>query len=186
VPLNYDRLPTGRPHVALNRFTLGYRDELHTPLFPFGFGLGYTSFAISDLTIATPRVAADGTLQAAVSVANTGSREGREVVQLYVRQPVGSASRPLRQLKSFEKVALGPGEARVVTFRVPVSELGFHDQDGRYAVEPGRFELFAGSDSDASLMAEFEVEPARRARPRSAAGNGRPRGSRRRCRVASA
>lgn len=162
VPLNYDRLPTGRPHVPFNRFTLGYRDELLTPLFPFGFGLAYTSFAISDLTIASPRVAMTGTLEATVRVANTGGREGREVVQLYVRQPVGSVSRPLRQLKSFEKILLGPGESRTVTFRLPVSELGFHDPDGRYAVEPGRFELFAGSDAEASLMAEFEVEPAPR------------------------
>ena len=157
VPIRYDRLPTGRPPEPDNRFTLRYVDEEMTPLFPFGFGLGYTSFAVSDLLVATPAVARAGTLEVRVRLANTGARAGREVVQLYIRQPVASVSRPLRQLKAFEKVALGPGESRTVTLRVSAADLGYHGQDGSYRVEPGPFQVFVGTSSAATLSAAFDV-----------------------------
>jgi beta-glucosidase len=94
-----------------------------------------------------------------VRVANIGERAGREVAQLYVRQLVASRSRPLRKLVAFEKVSLSPGEAKIVTFRVPVETLGFHRDDGSYVVEPGPFQVFAGNSSDAALTASFEVVP---------------------------
>jgi beta-glucosidase len=100
-----------------------------------------------------------------VTVRNTGAREGKEVVQLYVRDPVASRSRPVRELKAFEKIALAPGETRVVTFRVPARELGFHLEDGAYVVEPGLFQVWAGGSSRADLGASFEVTDALRVTP---------------------
>ena len=94
-PLYYNDLPTGRPHLADNRFTLGYYDESLAPLYPFGWGLSYTSFAYSDLTILKREVDANDEVEVRVKVANKGERLGEEVVQLYIRDPVASRSRPL-------------------------------------------------------------------------------------------
>ena len=157
VPLPYDRLPSGRPPDPKNRFTLHYADEALTPLFPFGFGMSFTRFALDAPVIAAPRLTPAETLSVSVRLTNAGERAGREVVQLYVRQLVASRSRPLRRLAAFEKVALAPGEARVVTFRVPVADLGFHDDEARYVVEPGPFQVFVGTASDATLSGRFDV-----------------------------
>ncbi|TDR94648.1 glycoside hydrolase family 3 N-terminal domain-containing protein [Enterovirga rhinocerotis] len=157
-PLYYDRLPTGRPFEPGNRYTLRYADEELTPLYPFGFGLTYARFSLSPISVETPKVARAGELVVKVGIENVGTLAGREVVQLYLRQPVASLSRPVRQLKAFEKVTLKPGESRVVTLRVPAADLGFHREDGTYVVEPGRFEIFAGTSSDAALSARFELE----------------------------
>src|SRR5215211_6711098 len=157
IPIHYNRLPTGRPTRADNRFTLNYVDESIEPLFPFGFGLSYTRFGFSDLTVTTPRLSASDTLEVRVRLANTGARAGAEVVQLYVRDVVASRSRPVRELKAFEKVFLDAGQSREVRLEVPVRELGFHLEDGTYVVEPGRFEIFVGADARADLAASFEV-----------------------------
>src|SRR5215218_7604003 len=157
IPIHYNRLPTGRPTRADNRFTLNYVDESIEPLFPFGFGLSYTRFGFSDLTVATPRLSASDTLEVRVRLANTGGQAGAEVVQLYVRDVVASRSRPVRELKAFEKVFLDAGQSREVRLEVPVRELGFHLEDGTYVVEPGRFEIFVGADARADLAASFEV-----------------------------
>jgi beta-glucosidase len=127
------------------------------PLFPFGFGLGYTSFTFSNLAVTTPRASANDIVEAEVTVANTGSRAGQEVVQLYVRDAVASRSRPVRELKAFEKIALAPGESRVVKLRVPGRELGFHLEDGTYVVEPGRFDIWVGASALADLASGFEI-----------------------------
>ena len=156
VPLTYDRLPTGRPPDPRNRFTLRYVDEELTPLFPFGFGLSYTRMMVSDLQVA-PLLGRSGTLEAQVMLTNTGERQGREVVQLYVRQPVASVSRPLRRLRAFAKVELAPGERRSVTLTVPAGELGFTREDGTYVVEPGRYQALVGLSSDTTLAAGFDL-----------------------------
>jgi beta-glucosidase len=164
VPLPYNRLPSGRPTVPDNRFTLGYMDGSLEPLFPFGFGLSYTSFGYSDLSVLTPRVGAGDTVRVRVRVTNTGARAAREVAQLYVRDPVATRSRPVRELKAFEALWLEPGESREVTFQVPAADLGFHLTDGAFVVEPGTFQVWAGGDSRASLEGRFEVtEGSRRA-----------------------
>jgi beta-glucosidase len=157
VPLHYDRLPTGRPFEPGNRYTLRYADEHLTPLFPFGFGMTYTRFSVSAPVIEAPRLAREGSLAIRVRLANAGTRPGREVVQLYIRQTIASISRPVRQLKAFEKVALGPGESRNVTLRVPAADLGFHREDGSYVVETGPFEAYVGLSSGTTLSAAFEV-----------------------------
>jgi beta-glucosidase len=165
VPIFYNRLPSGRLHNPENRFTLGYMDESLDPLFPFGYGLTYTTVRYSDLAVLTPRIGAGGTLEVRVRVENTGPRAAREVAQLYVRDPVATRSRPIRELKAFEAVRLEPGEAREVTFRVPAAELGFHLADGTYVVEPGAFQVWAGADARAGLEGRFEVTEGLRRAP---------------------
>ncbi|MCB5174427.1 beta-glucosidase BglX [Microvirga lenta] len=157
MPIYYNRLPTGRPTLANNRFTLGYIDEAVTPLYPFGWGLSYTSFAYRDAAIVTPRLSSGDTLEVSVTVTNTGSRDGQEVVQLYTRDPVASRSRPLRELKAFEKIALKAGEAKEVRLRVPVEELGFHLDDGTYVVEAGDIEVFVGGNSLAGSVGKAQI-----------------------------
>jgi beta-glucosidase len=169
VPIYYNHLPSGRPTEPSQRFTRNYLDVPIDPLFPFGFGLSYTTFAFSDPIIATPKLKSTDTLAVQVEIKNTGERAGKEVAQLYIRDPVASRSRPVRELKAFEKIALAPGETRVVTLRVPVRELGFHLDDGTYVVEPGRFEVGVGGDSRASLTASFEVTDGLRLPPRASA-----------------
>ncbi|WP_245439249.1 glycoside hydrolase family 3 N-terminal domain-containing protein [Microvirga aerophila] len=157
LPYYYNRLPSGRPTLANNRFTLQYIDEAITPLYPFGWGLSYTSFAYKEAAIAKPRLGAGDTLKVSVDLANTGARDGQEVAQLYTRDPVATRSRPLRELKAFEKVALKPGETKRITLRVPVEELGFHLDDGTYLVEAGDIEVFVGGSSQAEAIGKAEI-----------------------------
>jgi beta-glucosidase len=157
LPLAYNLLPSGRPTKGENRFTLRYLDANIRPLYPFGHGLSYTRFAIGDVTVATPRLGVGDALEVRATVTNVGDREGQEVVQLYTRQPVASRSRPLRELKAFEKVSLKPGETRTVTLSVPVKDLGFHLDDGTYVVERSSYQVFVGDSSLAPLGGEFTV-----------------------------
>ncbi len=167
IPVYYDHLPTGRPETPGRfRYESIFMDEKNQPLFPFGYGLSYTRFAYTDLLIETPSVRADGTLRISVALANVGDREGQEVAQLYVRQPVAAVSRPVRQLKGFEKVVLKPGESRRVSFELRAADLGYHDAQGRFIVEPGRFEAYVGGSSLAELKGEFMLEAAPRRRSR--------------------
>lgn len=156
IPVYYDHLPTGRPQHVRQRYESIYTDEANEPLYPFGFGLSYTRFAIGDLTVLTPKVRAEGMARASVEVANLGAREGQEVVQLYVHQPVAERSRPVRQLKAFRKVSLKPGEKSRVTLEFPARDLGYHDDEGRYVFEPGKFRIYIGRSSNAALAGELE------------------------------
>jgi beta-glucosidase len=176
IPIYYNHLPSGRPTEPGQRFTRNYLDESLAPLFPFGWGLSYTQFSFSNPIVATPKLKGADTLEVRVTVTNTGTREGKEVAQLYVRDPVASRSRPVRELKAFDKVALAPGEARTLALRVPVRELGFHLEDGTYVVEPGRFEVGVGGNSLAELKGSFEVTEGLRIPPQTA--DVRPSGAR--------
>lgn len=162
VPISYSDLPTsrpttGKPHQVGDRYTTGYVDERPTPLYPFGHGLGYTTFEYSGLAVSAPRIARDGTLEVRVDVTNTGTRSGQEVVQLYTRQMVAARSRPLRELKGFQKIALKPGQRRTVRFTLSASDLVYHDDDGRAVIEPGPFRVFVGGSAAADLEGSFEV-----------------------------
>ena len=157
LPLYYNRLPSGRPTRTDNRFTLQYIDEAISPLYPFGWGLSYTQFAYSAPVIARQKLDTDGTLEVSVNVTNQGQRDGQEVVQLYTRDPVASRSRPLRELKAFEKISLEPGETKRVTLRVPVQSLGFHLDDGSSVVEAGAIQVFVGGSSLAQQVGEVEI-----------------------------
>lgn len=130
-----------------------YVDESASALYVFGHGLGYTTFELSGLRIAKDTVAWDGEIVVEATVTNTGDRVGDEVVQLYTRDTHASVTRPERELKSFLRLTLEPGESRRITFRVPVAQLGFYGRDLRYVVEPGAFEVFAGTSSADTVAA---------------------------------
>jgi beta-glucosidase len=130
-----------------------YVDGPARPLYPFGHGLAYTTFALSDAHVDTPTVGWNESIAVRTRVRNTGERTGEEVVQLYVRDLIATVTRPVLELKSFVRLELEPGESRTVTFRVPVGQLGFHDRSLVYAVEPGTFDLFVGTSSDDLLLA---------------------------------
>jgi beta-glucosidase len=158
VPIYYNHEPTGRPCDITQKYDSRYRD-LRTcdPLFPFGFGLSYTTFEVSGLHLSRATVGRDGHLTASVTVTNTGNRRGADVVQLYLHDPVASLSQPVRRLRGFERVALAPGASRTVRFRVDHDDFGFYDNRGKYVVEPGVIELYAGDDSTATMRETFRV-----------------------------
>jgi beta-glucosidase len=158
VPIYYNHEPTGRPCDVTVKYDSRYRD-LRTcdPLYSFGFGLSYTTFSVSDLTLDKSRVSRNGEVKATVTVTNTGSRAGDDVVQLYLRDPVASLSQPVRRLRGFERVTLAKGASRKVSFTIDRSDFGFYDNKGKFRVEPGRIELYAGDSSKATLTKSFEV-----------------------------
>jgi beta-glucosidase len=123
----------------------------------FGHGLSYTTFEISGMSLSSSSVSRRGSVTASVNVTNTGSRRGDEVVQLYIHDPVASISQPVRRLRGFERVTLDPGQSRRVTFRLDASDFGFYDNRGRFVVEPGRIDVYAGNSSKAELTQSFTV-----------------------------
>jgi beta-glucosidase len=157
IPLYYDSKPTGRPPQENNRFSSKYLDVPNTPRYPFGFGLSYTTFGYSDLALSAPAIGMTDTLRVSVSVANTGRRDGTEIVQLYVRDEVASLTRPVKQLEGFQRVSLKAGESRRVTFALAPRALGFYDAKVQYTVEPGAFRVFVGPSSIGGLEASFEL-----------------------------
>ncbi len=158
LPMSYNYLPTGRPPQASQKYTSKYLDVDVTPLFPFGHGLSYTTFALRDVRLSAPRIAADGTVRVSVDVENTGVRAGDEVVQVYVRDVVASVSRPVTELKAFSRVSLRPGQRQQVTFTLGPRELGFYNQRMQWVVEPGRFDVRVGTSAVGGLQASFEVQ----------------------------
>ena len=159
VPLYYNHRNTGRPMQPQNKFSSKYIDVPNDPRYPFGFGLSYTTFSYRDLRLSTARARVTDTVTATVTVANTGAREGAEVVQLYVRDEVATVSRPVRELKAFQRVTLKPNESRTVTLRVAVKDLWFIGLDMKRVVEPGTFRVYVGPSSAEGLEATFECIP---------------------------
>jgi beta-glucosidase len=148
VPIFYYEKNTGRPiYLQNDKYKSKYIDCPNDPLFPFGFGLSYTTFAYSDIKLSTTELTEAGELKASVNVINTGGREGEEVVQCYIRDLVGSVTRPVKELKGFQKIALKVGESKVVTFIIKPDMLAFHRADMTYGTEPGDFKLFIGGNS---------------------------------------
>jgi beta-glucosidase len=159
VPLYYNHHNTGRPPDPNNKYTSKYLDVPVTPRYPFGYGLSYTTFAYSNLKLSAARARVSDTITATVTVTNSGSREGTDVVQLYVRDEVASVSRPVRELKAFRRVTLKPGESRAVDLRVAIRDLWFYGLDMKPVVEPGTFRVFVGPNSAEGLEASFECIP---------------------------
>jgi len=156
VPIYYARNLTQIPNAPDTR----YWDGSSAPLYPFGYGLSYTSFKLSDLKLSTPEVKSGASMEVSVEVQNTGVVAGDEVVQLYTHQRSGSASRPVRELKGFQRVSLKPGERRTVMLTLDAHELGFWStQTRRRSIEPGAFDLWVGTDSNATDHAAFTVLP---------------------------
>jgi len=157
VPIYYNHMNTGRPPEAQNRYTSKYFDMPWTPLFPFGYGLSYTTFKISNLQLNAPQMRSDDKMTVSVDVENTGRRAGDEVVQLYVRDVVASMTRPVKELKGFQRVTLQPGEKRRVEFTLARDQLAFWNREMRFVVEPGEFRVMVGSNSQDVIEAKFDV-----------------------------
>jgi beta-glucosidase len=166
IPIHYNFKSTGRDNVdVVMRDPSGggyapvprYLDAPSDPLFRFGYGLSYTTFAYSDIEVSPARTPVDGTVTVSVRVENTGTRAGEEVAQCYLQDCVSRATRPARELKGFARVALEPGQAQRVSFELGPDELGYWGPDGRFAVEPGEFRVWAGGDCTAALEACFQV-----------------------------
>lgn len=162
VPFYYNRLNTGRPFDPSHPepYRSIYFDIDNTPLYPFGFGLSYTRFELYQLRITRQQLLPGQSLRASVQVRNTGQRSGETVLQLYLRDASASVSRPLKELKGFQKLMLAPGESRSVSFDIDESMLAFYDQSLRLITEPGWFEVMVGQDSENLLQTRFELLPA--------------------------
>jgi beta-glucosidase len=157
IPIYYNHKNTGRPPDVSNKYTSKYLDVPVTPLYPFGYGLSYTQFQLTNLQLSARSIRTDGRLTASVEVENTGKRAGDEVVQLYVRDMAASRTRPVRELKGFERITLKAGEKRRVVFTLAPEHLGFYNSEMRFLVEPGQFKVFVGNSSVGGLEASFEV-----------------------------
>ena len=161
VPIYYAAKNTGRPlgnkQGNFEKFRSNYLDERNEPLFPFGFGLSYTSFKYSNLRLSANTMKSNDKLQAFVDVTNTGNFDGKEVVQLYIRDLVGSVTRPIKELKGFKKISLKKGETQTVSFEITVEDLKFYNSDLQFVAEPGRFQLFIGTNSDTTDKIEFDL-----------------------------
>lgn len=150
IPLYYAHKNTGRPLYDgkwFEKFRSNYLDVTNEPLYPFGFGLSYTTFAYSDISLSQTSMNMQGVLTASVNVTNTGAFPGGEVVQLYIRDLVGSTTRPVKELKGFERIYLQPGQTRTVTFKIAPEMLKFYNYDLQYVVEPGDFSIMIGPNS---------------------------------------
>ena len=154
IPIYYNHLNTGRP-VAENatkyyKFRSNYIDIHNTPLYPFGYGLTYTSFSYSDITMN------DNT--ANITITNIGKREGTEVVQLYIQDPDAYVARPVKELKGFERITLQPGESKTVSFEINKQMLSYYDYNGNLTFEPGSFNIMIGPDSSDKSLKRAKIE----------------------------
>lgn len=151
IPVYYNHMNTGRPkdsnNPAYQKYRSNYIDAPNEPLYPFGYGLSYTDFSYSDLSLDRTSLDDKGAITATVKVTNTGDRPGDEVVQFYIRDLEGSVARPVKELKHFERISLKPGESRDVTYRIAPEDLKFYNYNLDYVAEPGDFEVMAGPDS---------------------------------------
>jgi beta-glucosidase len=157
IPLYYNHKNTGRPPDAKNKYTSKYLDVDWRPLFPFGYGLSYTQFKITNLQLSSQRIPYTGQLKVSVDLENTGKRAGDEVVQLYIRDTAASVTRPVKELKGFQRITLRPGEKKQVEFVLTAQQLGFWNRQMRFTVEPGEFKVMVGPNSEDLLEGTFEV-----------------------------
>src|SRR5829696_2341068 len=160
VPIYYNHKNTGRPLPEgkwFQKFRSNYLDVSNDPLYPFGYGLSYTTFKYGELKLSSKSLKGNQALKASVTVTNTGSREGKEVVQLYIRDIVGSIARPVKELKGFQKIALKPGESKQVSFTISADDLKFYNSDLKWVAEPGDFKLMIGTNSADVKEAAFTL-----------------------------
>ncbi len=160
IPLFYNHKNTGRPLPEgkwFQKFRSNYLDVSNDPLYPFGFGLSYTNFSYSDINLSSTTMKAGQKITATISVTNTGNKDGKEVVQLYIRDLVGTSTRPVKELKGFKKVALKAGETKSVSFDITVNDLKYYNYDLKYVAEPGEFKVFIGGNSRDVKEAGFKL-----------------------------
>ncbi|RJP63235.1 MAG: glycosyl hydrolase [Ignavibacteriales bacterium] len=157
VPIHYNHKNTGRPANDLVKWNSKYNDLPIGPLYPFGYGLSYTTFEYSKPVLSSGKIKADEKLKVTIEVKNTGNYDGEEVVQLYIRDLVASVTRPVKELKGFSKIFLKKGESKSVEFQLGKDELSFYDKNMKWTVEPGKFKVFVGTNSEDVQEADFEV-----------------------------
>lgn len=164
VPIYYAQKNTGRPYTGdysepkSERVYRGrYWDVPNDPLFPFGFGLSYTTFTYGKPTLSASSLSPGGKITLTVSITNTGERAGEEVVQLYIRDLVGSVTRPIKELKGFKKLSIEAGKSVEVSFDITEADLAFHKADMTFGSEPGKFKIFVGADSENVQELDFEL-----------------------------
>ena len=157
IPIFYNNKNTGRPFNAENKYTSKYLDMPNTPQYPFGWGLSYTTFTYSDLKADKTEFSLGDTVRISITLSNTGTRDGTEIAQLYVRDLVGSVTRPLRELKGFQKISLTAGSQQVLTFNLTAEELSFYTRDMAFMPEPGYFDVFIGGNSDATQSIRIQL-----------------------------
>ena len=148
LPYSYNHKNTGRPQSSDDapyvRFRSNYLDVVNAPLYPFGYGLSYTTYEYSDVKLSAAKMAQNGEVKASVTVKNTGNREGKETVQLYIRDLIATSTRPVQELKKFQKISLKPGETKTVEFTITAEDLKYYNHDLKYVCEPGDFEIQIG------------------------------------------
>ncbi len=149
IPLYYAHKNTGRPfnREAFAKFKSNYLDVENEPLFPFGYGLSYTNFSYSNLTLSSNSMRAGEKITATITITNSGNYDGEETVQLYTRDLVGSITRPVKELKAFQKIFLKKGESKVVSFTISPEDLKFYNANLQWVNEPGEFIVMIGTDS---------------------------------------
>ena len=161
IPIYYNHKNTGRPlgnnEGKFEKFKSNYLDVRNEPLYPFGFGLSYTQFDYSNLKLSTNQMTPKGSIEVSVDIKNSGNFNGKEVVQLYIRDLVGSITRPVKELKGFQKIELEKGETKTITFKLTVNDLKFYNYDLNFVAESGMFEVFVGTNSDTTMKSEFEL-----------------------------
>lgn len=158
VPIFYNHKNSGRPGSQDQKFTSRYLDVPNDPLYPFGYGLSYTRFAYNNLIIGESTINGDQPLEVRVDVKNTGQIGGTETVQLYIRDLVGSVTRPVKELKGFKKVMLKAGEVQTISFSITREDLSFYNPDGVWGAEPGKFSVFVGTSSQNTIEAGFDLK----------------------------
>jgi beta-glucosidase len=157
IPIYYNHKNTGRPGNENNHYTSKYLDLPLSPLYPFGYGLSYTRFKISDLKLSSAEISANNNLIIKVKVENTGNYDGEEVVQLYIQDLVASVTRPVKELKGFKKIFLKKGEEKEINFTISEEDLRFTGRENKAISEPGYFKVFVGNDSGNVIESKFEL-----------------------------
>jgi beta-glucosidase len=160
IPIYYAHKNTGRPYgnsSDFEKFKSNYLDVSNSPLYPFGYGLSYTTFTYSDIRLDRNTLDEKGTLRASIDISNTGNYDAEETVQLYIQDLVGSVTRPVKELKGFQKIFLKKGEQKTVNFNIKVDDLKFFDNNLNYVAEPGNFKVYIGSNSRDVKEKEFEL-----------------------------
>lgn len=161
IPIFYNHKNTGRPHgenELYSRFRSNYLDVLNSPLYPFGYGLSYTSFDYGDIKLSTPEIAMNGKVTASVTIKNSGPRDGKEIVQLYIRDIYSTSTRPVKELKAFRKISLKAGESMDVSFDLTADDLKYYNHELDYVCEPGDFEIMIGPNSRDVKAVKFTLK----------------------------
>jgi len=157
IPISYNELPTGRPYDPNSKWTSRYLDVVNAPQYPFGYGLSYTTFSLSNLRLSASSIPTRGSLTVSADITNTGSVAGVDVAQLYIHESDTSILQPVRRLEGFTRVTLAPGQTRTVTFALGSKKLGFYNGQSRFVVEPGPFDAWVGDSSVGGLHSTFTV-----------------------------